>query len=180
MSACCSHDPPEVDELQVIASMPPFPGEASMINSAIHDEERFWTKAVIVALSRFEVPRAFELADDSLSLYRQLWTPQDDEVHLTMAASEAGHQVHWAGDASCVEEQRSQRSRSAREVWSASFMRLWADGGDILASVRSADEALALYAETLGVSKTSLMAHCPEDARAHWRLSWEVRHGGRI
>lgn len=146
-----------------------------MSQSEVHHEEKFWTTALINALNHYDVSQAFRLADDALQLYRQLWTSQPEGARLTMSVLEDGYQSHWSGD-NAPEGLQLQRHLSAREVWSASFMRAWRDAVPIFDTAKRADEAALHYGKVLGLSVNALMGDCPEDIRAHWRQSWDVIH----
>jgi hypothetical protein len=138
-------------------------------------EERFWTEVLIVALKRFDVANAFLKADAALDLHRHMWSEQQEGFCISMAANEAGHEVHW--DAKNLETTARQRYRtlSAIEVWSAAFSLAWASREPLVDAATLADAALQRYAEKIGVVVSSLLADWNAESRRTWRRSWTLR-----
>jgi len=144
------------------------------IEETVSSEERFWTEVIFASLKRFDVATAFLRGEASLELYRHLWMEQQDGLRVSMAASTAGHQVHWSARASASKNDRALRRSSAKEVWSCAFLHALSKGAPLLGASGQADDALQRYATMIGVDVSNLLADWNPHSRESWRRSWSL------
>ncbi|EPK4168640.1 hypothetical protein QEG52_001357 [Stenotrophomonas maltophilia] len=156
----------------------PFLSETQtvMVESAICNEERFWTEAFKVGLGKFDVTTALAKADAALQLHRFMWTKEKEGMHISFAASKVGHEEHWNTGGFGAENADALLFRrvSAREVWSAAFAREWAESSSLVSAATQAGGALDGYAKKTGVDVSSLYADGNAASKAKWRSVWDL------
>ncbi|MCU1064778.1 hypothetical protein JAK37_17830 [Stenotrophomonas maltophilia] len=147
-----------------------------MVESAIYNEERFWTEAFKIGLVKFDVTTALRKAEAALQLHRFMWIKDKEGMHVSFAASKAGHEEHWntCGFGAENTDALLFRRMSARDVWSAAFAREWAESSSLVSAATQADSALDGYAKKTGVMVSILCADGNAASKAEWRSAWDL------
>jgi len=150
--------------------------QMAMVESGIHNEERFWTQAFKVGLGQFDVTIALVKADAALQLHRFMWTKEKEGMHISFASSKAGHEEHWNTGGFGAENADALlfRRESARDVWSTAFAREWAESSSLVSAATQAESALDGYAKKTGVDVSSLYADGNAASKAEWRSAWDL------
>lgn len=161
----------------------PILAEACMstVESAICEEERFWTEQLTSGLRTLDVAVALQAADAALQLHRFMWTKERHGFRVSIDASGAGYEVHWSAkglEAGSFAVSQLRKSL-ARDIWAAAFANEWAKSVSLVAAATKADSALEGYARKIGVEVPTLFADGDAASKASWRSVWDAMYGGR-